>query len=143
MDKVPSDIVELIIAVDLDPTDPDQPINVNNVDVRDKGEAGEKGEACHMCTRILDAIAKIDPEMQAAVDGVPVAEAVRALEKMAEGAPEEAQEEADMFTRAMSPDHGEDRPRHKRPGGGGFKAAAARAKGLPFGEDDEDDEDEE
>lgn len=38
MAEIPSDVVELIIAVDLNPSDPEEPINVNSVDVRDKDE---------------------------------------------------------------------------------------------------------
>ena len=46
-DNIPSDIVELIIAVDLNPSDPEEPINVNDVKVNPKdgeGGGGEPGE---------------------------------------------------------------------------------------------------
>jgi hypothetical protein len=41
--ETPSDVVELIIAVDLNPSDPEEPINVNDVKVNPKGEGGEDG----------------------------------------------------------------------------------------------------
>lgn len=42
MAEVPNDVVELIIAVDLNPSDPEEPINVNDVKVNPKGEDGEE-----------------------------------------------------------------------------------------------------
>jgi len=133
MKDMDSDIVELIIAVDLNPSDPEEPINVNNVDVRSKGE-GESGEACHKCTRILDAISRIDPKMADAVDGLGVDEAISALERMADEAPEDAQEEADMFDKAMSMPMTEEKPKER----GSFKTASYRAFGKK--KDDEDEE---
>ena len=41
--KGDSDVVELIIAVDLDPSDPSEPINVGDVKVNPKGEGGSEG----------------------------------------------------------------------------------------------------
>ena len=102
MEGVPNDVVELIIAVDLNPSDPEEPINVNDVKVRDKGEGGEEG-GCDCCARFRKAIAKLDPEMAAAVEGDKSdEEAVSALEAMADEEPEEAQDEATMFDKAFA-----------------------------------------
>ena len=54
MDKTPSDVVELIIAVDLNPSNPEEPINVSNVDVRGKGEGGDNGgDWKSLCMKLL------------------------------------------------------------------------------------------
>jgi hypothetical protein len=97
MDKVPSDIVELIIAVDLDPTNPEEPINVTSVD---KSEGMGKDQS-PLCARLFKILAKMDPEMEAVTKSdLKDDEKISALEKLAHAAPEEAQDEADAFDKA-------------------------------------------
>jgi hypothetical protein len=103
MPEVPSDIVELIIAVDLNPSSPEEPINVNDVQVRDKG--GDEGEdsGCPMCDRLLRAISDLDPELDQAIGMADSLEdKVAAVERFADEEPDEMQDEADMFARAQS-----------------------------------------
>lgn len=100
-DKVPSDVVELIIAVDLNPSDPEEPLNVNDVKVAPKG--GDDSTDSKLVDQLLAAIAKIDPDLAYLVkdnEGNPRA-AVRAIEKHAEKAPEDAQDEVAPFDKAQ------------------------------------------
>jgi hypothetical protein len=97
MDKVPSDIVELIIAVDLDPTNPEEPINVTSVD---KSEGMGKDQS-PLCARLFKILAKMDPEMEAVTKSdLKDEEKIGALEKLAHAQPEEVQDEADAFDKA-------------------------------------------
>jgi hypothetical protein len=98
MKDVPSDVVELIIAVDLDPKNPSEPINVTSVDA---SEGKGKGQ-CPMCAKLFKAIGKMDPEADAIVkSGLDDEGKISAIEKLAAGAPSEAQDEADSFDKAM------------------------------------------
>lgn len=150
MKEVPSGVVELIIAVDLDPSSPEEPINVNDVKVSPKGEGGEEG-SCPMCKRLIAAFAKIDPDVEALMDDkLSEAEMVKAIEKLADDAPEDAQEEADPFDRATKPKKPERPGREfdKKPGGfkrpeKAFGKEAPKPFGRPDVEDDDDDEEEE
>jgi hypothetical protein len=95
--KVPSDIVELIIAVDLDPTNPEEPINVTSVD---KSEGMGKDQS-PLCARLFKILAKMDPEMEAVTKSdLKDDEKISALEKLAHAQPEEVQDEADAFDKA-------------------------------------------
>jgi hypothetical protein len=162
MDKVPSDIVELIIAVDLDPTNPEEPINVTSVD---KSEGMGKDQS-PLCARLFKILAKMDPEMEAVTKSdLKDDEKISALEKLAHAAPEEAQDEADAFDKARdrkaerSPEERYGKPKPKRPSfddegegdfeprkkSGGFGGARDRAfekKDSFKSFDNEDEEDE-
>jgi hypothetical protein len=99
MKEVPSDVVELIIAVDLDPKNPSEPINVTSVDAN---EGKGKGQ-CSMCAKLFKAIAKMDPEMAAVAESdLEDEEKIKAIEKLAAAEPSEAQDEADSFDKATS-----------------------------------------
>jgi hypothetical protein len=96
-EKPASDIVELIIAVDLDPTNPEEPLNVTSVD---KSEGMGKDQS-PLCARLFKILAKMDPEMEAVTKSdLKDDEKIGALEKLAHAQPEEAQDEADAFDKA-------------------------------------------
>jgi hypothetical protein len=100
--KPDSSVVELILAVDLDPTNPEEPLNIGDVKVAPKG--GEDATDSKLVDQLLAAIAKIDPDLSYIVrenEGNPRA-AVRAIEKHAEKAPEDAQDEGDSFDKAQA-----------------------------------------
>lgn len=93
---VPSDVVELIIAVDLDPSDPAEPINVNDVQVRGKGgaEGGAFPDYRGLLVRVLEAIG-------VPAQGMSDNELAKAAEQTISGGEEAADIEEDMFSRAM------------------------------------------
>lgn len=96
--QVPSDVIELIIAVDLDPKNPSEPINVTSVD---KTEGMGKGQ-CQMCAKLFKAIAKMDPEMEAVVKSDLDDEGkIAAIEKLAEAETLEPPDSKDSFDKAM------------------------------------------
>jgi hypothetical protein len=101
MDKVPSDVVEVILAVDLNPSNPEEPINVNQVKVSPKG--GDNEGETKLIDELLEVVAKLDPSYAMAIGAAgqdnPRA-AVRALQKLAEGEKGEDQDEADAFDKA-------------------------------------------
>lgn len=126
-------IVELIIAVDLDPSDPEEPLNVSSVDVRDKGEGGAGDEDWRGLTMQL---LMGDPASGVTSDGIGYDEAVEAVSRALGG----MSEPEDPFTKAGKP---KDKPKPPhRGGGGGMKEALDRALGRKD-EDEDDDEDEE
>jgi hypothetical protein len=100
--KAPSsDVVEVILAVDLNPSNPEEPINVNQVKVSPKG--GDNEGETKLIDELLEVVAKLDPSYAMAIGAAgqdnPRA-AVRALQKLAEGEKGEDQGEADAFDKA-------------------------------------------
>ena len=99
--KVPSDVVELIIAVDLNPSNPEEPINVKSAEVAPKG--GDDASDTKLVEQLLAAVSKMDPDIAMAIGkaGDNPRAAVREIEKLSKNAPEHAQDEAEPFDRAM------------------------------------------
>ena len=137
--EVPSDVVELIIAVDLNPSDPEEPINVNDVKVSPKGEGGEDGEDWKgLATQLLMG----DPASGVTSDKISFEEATEAVSRVLEG--DDGGEGADPFSKASrSEPRAPERPsKPKKKSGGGMKAALDRALGKPGDDEDEDEEEE-
>ena len=130
----PNDIVELIIAVDLNPTNPEEPINVSSVDVRDKGEGGEGGEDWR---RLVMQLLMGDPASGVQSDSISYDEAVDAVSRVLGGTGEV--EEDDAFSKAGKRSQEAEAPSRK---GGGIKAALKNALGGVSGEDEDEDEEE-
>lgn len=148
MKEVPSDVVELIIAVDLNPTDPSEPLNVSSVDVRDKGEGGgsKGGEDWK---KLAMQLLMGDPKAGVTSDSISYDEAVEATARCL-GDSEESETEKDPWGRSKprrEPQDEPDMPFHKggrsdfgeKKPGGGMKMALNRA----LGRKDDEDEDEE
>lgn len=126
----PNDVVELIIAVDLDPSDPEEPINVNDVKVRDKGESDQtdgedwKGLAIQLLMG--------DPASGVTSDSIGFDEAKAAAARVLED--DEPKQKPDPFEKANLMQKGSRGPKH----GGGMRAALERTMGRK--KDDEDEE---
>lgn len=150
---VPSDVVELIIAVDLNPKDPQEPINVNDVSVKPKGEASQDGEDWKKLTM---QVLMGDPKSGVQSDNISYDEAVEAVARVLGDS--EPEEKDDPFTKASSRRSEPEKPegdspfekkRDSRPfdkkRGGGMKAALERAVGKkpPFESGEDDDEEDE
>lgn len=137
--EVPSDVVELIIAVDLNPSDPEEPINVNDVKVSPKGEGGEDGgdDWKGLVTQLLMG----DPASGITSDDISFEMAKDAVSRVLEG---DSGEDMDPFSKAsMSEPRKPEAPsKPKKKGGGGMKAALDRALGGKPGEPGDEDEDE-
>lgn len=132
-EQTPSGVVELIIAVDLDPSDPEEPINVSDVDVRSKGgaEGGAFPDYRDLLVRVLEAndilAGKMsDDELKEA------AEQFITGDKMADKI------EDDPFAKAQM--MGE--PPERKPKGMSFKATADKLRGGPMVSDEDEDEEE-
>ena len=110
--EVPSDVVELIIAVDLNPSDPEEPINVNSVDVRGKGEDGEGGDDWRgLVVQLLMG----DPESGVQSDSISYDEAVQAVSRVLEG-PEATEDPFSKFSSRGDAPAPSGTPSEKRPG---------------------------
>lgn len=131
MDNTPSDIVELIIAVDLNPSDPEEPLNVSSVDVRDKGEGGAEGS--DDWRGLVMQLLMGDPASGVTSDSISYDEAVEAVARVL-GKDEEPEAE-DPFSKATRRPQ---KPGMGMGGGKGMMMALDRALGR---EDDEDEED--
>ncbi|WP_299314382.1 hypothetical protein [uncultured Halomonas sp.] len=129
-----SNIVELIIAVDLDPTDPMEPLNVKDVKVGEPGEEGTGGEDWKDLTMQL---LMGTPAAGVTSDDISYEEAVEAVSRALEG--KEMDEAPDFFSKAGKA--GEDAPvaPFGPKGGGGMRMALDRALGNRK-EDDEEEE---
>jgi len=126
-----SDIVELILAVDLNPSNPEEPININSVDVRDKGDGGDEGG--EDWKKLAMQLLMGDPASGVTSDAISYDEAVEATARALGG--EESTEEPDAFSKARSGAQGE--PEGPMPGGqGGMKMALDRALGRKKDEED-------
>jgi hypothetical protein len=134
--EVPSDIVELIIAVDLNPTDPEEPINVSSVDVRGKGEgAPDGGEDWRgLCIQLLMG----DPASGVTSDGISFSEATDAAARVLG----EEEGPMDPFSMHKSRQEAPDAPKvASRPGGGGGGGLKANLNRI-LGTEKEDEEEE-
>ena len=129
MSDVPSDIVELIIAVDLNPTDPEEPINVSSVDVRDKGGSSAGDEDWKGLTVQL---LMGDPASGITSDQVSYEQAVEAVAKVL-GDEEEEQDAFSMHSKKPQPPA----PSGRRPEGG-MKKTLSHILGSGEIEDEED-----
>lgn len=142
--EVPSDIVELVIAVDLNPKDPEEPINVNDVKVKNKGEGGEDdGEDWKDLTMKL---LKADPAAEVDSDDLSYEEAKEAVDRVT-GDQREPEEEEDPFDKAMKP---KDKPKPEpkgrpsdspfggAPKSGGVKEAIGNLMGKPKKDEEEE-----
>lgn len=139
MSEVPNDIVELIIAVDLNPNDPSEPINVKDVNVRDQGEEGDgEGDWRKLCMQVLMG----DPRSGVTSDSIDYDEAVEAVARLlGDDKPEEdIEKKPDPFSRANSGGRmREDKPeRPTHGGGGGMRAALENAIGRKKEDEDEE-----
>ncbi len=132
MDGMPSDIVELIIAVDLNPSDPEEPLNVSSVDVRDKGEGGEEGGDWQ---KLAMQLLMGDPASGVTSDSISYDEAVEAVARVL-GKDEEPEEE-DPFSKATRRPQ---KPGMGMGGGKGMRMALDRALGRRDDEDEEEDD---
>lgn len=139
-DTPDSGVVELIIAVDLDPKNPEEPLALKSLDAAPGGDGGEDWRKL-----TLELLGK---------SGLSYDEACEMVSKHLAGEVEPDEEEPDAFSmhREKRPDH--EPPMHKAFGDRpdkphGMKAAFGRAIGKKdtdgagvFGERDEDDEEE-
>lgn len=150
MKEVPSDVIELIIGIDMNPKDP-HPINVDMVD-KGKGGDMDPGEWKSMCKQLLQVLQGPD----SVIDDDNLADLVR--EAIGGGGMEKPEPKEDPFSRAAKKPAFEkneekgftlkfgggddEKPKSK---GGGFRAMADKMMGKekPFPpKDDEDDEEE-
>jgi hypothetical protein len=125
-----SDIVELIIAVDLNPSDPEEPLNVSSVDVRDKGEGGDGGGDWQ---KLAMQLLMGDPASGVTSDSISYDEAVDAVARVL--GKEEEPEAEDPFSRATRRPQ---EPGMGMGGGQGMKMALDRALGRRDDEDEEE-----
>ncbi len=93
MKDMDSDIVELIIAVDLNPSDPEELINVNNVDVRSKGEGADETEEDWK-----GLVMKLLADAGEDTEGMDYYEAAEAVSRVTDG----AKKESDPFSKAKA-----------------------------------------
>lgn len=135
MEGVPSDIVELIIAVDLNPSDPEEPINVKGVDVRGEGEVpGGFRQPDEDWRKLTMQLLMGDPKAGVTSDSISYDEAVSAVAR-ALGDEEEA---SDPFSKAKGLGGDQEKPGMLFRKGNGMKSALNRALGRDDEEDEED-----
>lgn len=141
MKEVPNDVVEIIFAVDLNPSNPEQPLNVGDISVKPKGEDGKGGPDWKALAKQLCEAEGIC-EKDASDDEI--VEAIQNRQVKDQGDPEVKKDEKDAFSKANEmddrPERRSERRPERRPGGGpsGFKKASARALGKEYDDDDED-----
>lgn len=131
-----SDIVELIIAVDLNPSDPEEPLNVSSVDVRDKGEGGDGGGDWQ---KLAMQLLMGDPASGVTSDSISYDEAVDAVARVLGEDTEPAEDPFSKATRRSGP---QDKPgaQYGSPydGKGSMMMALDRALGRKDDEDEEE-----
>lgn len=136
--EVPSDVVELIIAVDLNPKDPQEPINVNDVSVKPKGEASQDGEDWKKLTM---QVLMGDPRSGVQSDSVSYDEAVEAVSRvLGDPMPEEKEDPFSKLTSSTGESEKPgDMPKRKS---GGMKGTLDRILNLKEEKDYEEEEEE-